>query len=585
MTRQEGDQVREDNVLWTVAGTYESLPKDRLVSQGGLVYSNSLEGLIYKYYDGKKLLHFFRSRVYSGDHDRDLRVLAQLYFDYQLKDLMEEERPGAYAHRLSYLEDVKEKLQEKRDKTFQEEVLYAYIQALDGGLEAGSFYEKTLRDLMKKSPLETDQAIRNLEGIYRSLAWKREAGPGQLSNSQEGRKEKSQARKDQGKDAKILSAQDKVKETDSLEKYTIEAAEFTGVLLMDEEVQALEEAAGDPGQSQSPFDPKIHEKVIQHYGQASQEGSRLLSLEEKICRGIHQGIRLHRTKGHYLQDMKSAYYQSLAQDQEKKNLQAFQDKATIYRRNINQLKSLLKKTLLDQSQEGSQRSRSGDLESAWVWQEVVLDNHQVFRNHLAQEPGQFTVDLLMDASGSQEDHQEDVAIQAYILAQALVALHIPTRVLGFHNLYNYLVIEEYRDYQDGIQENRQIFRYQATGSNRDGLALAYLYESMKKDPNRQSLLVVLSDGRPNDRIHLGLSADQTSPGLNYEDQEALDDTAQMVLNLRLKGIQVLGVFTGQEEDLAKELKIYGKDFAYIKDMDRFSIVVGKFFKSFVERWR
>ncbi|WP_099208085.1 hypothetical protein [Urinicoccus timonensis] len=584
MTRQERDQIRQDNILWTVAGTYENLPQDRMLSRGGLVYRSALEGLIYKHYEGKKLLNFFRSQVYSRSHDQDLRVLAQLYFDYQLKDLMEGERPGAYAHRLAYLEDLKEKLKEKKDRTFQEELLYAYIQALGGGLQLEP-YKEILRRLMRKSPLETGRAIQDLERIYRSLAWDQEEGPRRLPSFEKGQEEKSQAREDKTKEAKILPAKDKVKETESLEKYTVEAAEFTGVLLMDEEMQALEEAAGDLGQAQSPFDPKIHEKVIQHYGQASQERSQLLALEEKICQGIHQGIRLHRTKGHYLQDMKSSYYQSLAQDQEKKNLQAFQDRATIYRRNINQLKSLLKKTLLDQSQEESQRSRSGDLEAAWVWQEVILGNKQVFRNRLAQEPGQFTVDLLMDASGSQEDHQEDVAIQAYILAQALVALHIPTRVLGFHNLYNYLVIEEYRDYRDGIQENRQIFRYQATGSNRDGLALAYLYESMKKDPNRRSLLVVLSDGRPNDRIHLGLAADQRSPGLNYEDQEALEDTAQMVLNLRLKGIQVLGVFTGQEEDLDKEVKIYGRDFAYIKDMDRFSIIVGKFFKSFVERWR
>lgn len=53
MTRQERDQIRQDNILWTVAGTYENLAQDRILSRGGLVYRNALEGLIYKYYEGK----------------------------------------------------------------------------------------------------------------------------------------------------------------------------------------------------------------------------------------------------------------------------------------------------------------------------------------------------------------------------------------------------------------------------------------------------------------------------------------------------------------------------------------------------
>lgn len=158
-------------------------------------------------------MNFFRSQVYSRTYNQDLRVLAQVYFDYQLKDLMEEERPGAYAHRLSYLEGLKELLKSKEDKTFQEEVLYGYIQALAKGPGAKSPYKEILRSLMRKSPLETGRAIQDLERVYQSLDWDQEEGPRRLPNFQEGQEEKSQVREDKAEEAKILSAKDKVKET------------------------------------------------------------------------------------------------------------------------------------------------------------------------------------------------------------------------------------------------------------------------------------------------------------------------------------------------------------------------------------
>ena len=41
---------------------------------------------------------------------------------------------------------------------------------------------------------------------------------------------------------------------------------------------------------------------------------------------------------------------------------------------------------------------------------------------------------------------------------------------------------------------------------------------------------------------------------------------------------MLGVFAGEEEDLAAEKKIFGKDFAYIRDLSGFANVVGHYLK-------
>ena len=62
---------------------------------------------------------------------------------------------------------------------------------------------------------------------------------------------------------------------------------------------------------------------------------------------------------------------------------------------------------------------------------------------------------------------------------------------------------------------------------------------------------------------------------------AVRDTAIEVRRARQQGIMVLGVFTGKERDLPAEKLIYGKDFAYIKDINRFADLVIKYLKQVI----
>ena len=57
---------------------------------------------------------------------------------------------------------------------------------------------------------------------------------------------------------------------------------------------------------------------------------------------------------------------------------------------------------------------------------------------------------------------------------------------------------------------------------------------------------------------------------------AINDTATEVRHLRNLGVSVLGVFAGEEKDLSTEKKIFGKDFAYIRNISNFSRIVGKY---------
>ena len=90
----------------------------------------------------------------------------------------------------------------------------------------------------------------------------------------------------------------------------------------------------------------------------------------------------------------------------------------------------------------------------------------------------------------------------------------------------------------------------------------------------KKIMIVLSDGKPNDKINLGTKGFFEVDGQDYVDDLAIKDTAQEVFNMKLRGKYVLGIFTGQEEDLEVEKKIFGRDFAYVKNYDRFSKIIG-----------
>ena len=86
---------------------------------------------------------------------------------------------------------------------------------------------------------------------------------------------------------------------------------------------------------------------------------------------------------------------------------------------------------------------------------------------------------------------------------------------------------------------------------------------------------MLSDGRPNDIIVNRPGSRNPAP---YYGDYAVGDTATEVRKARSLDVRVLGVFAGEEEDLAAERKIFGKDFAYIRQIRNFSPVVGRYLK-------
>ena len=152
---------------------------------------------------------------------------------------------------------------------------------------------------------------------------------------------------------------------------------------------------------------------------------------------------------------------------------------------------------------------------------------------------------------------------------------IPHRVSGYCAFWGYTVLQRFRDYEDAREANKRIFAFRAYANNRDGLALKTVCASLTERPEGHKILIVLSDGRPCD---ISIKRTGIRQPVIYDGEEAIKDTASEVRRARNQGISVIGVFVGSEEDLPAEKKIFGKDFAYIRNISNFSHVVGTFLR-------
>ena len=141
------------------------------------------------------------------------------------------------------------------------------------------------------------------------------------------------------------------------------------------------------------------------------------------------------------------------------------------------------------------------------------------------------------------------------------------------------MIQRVREYDAPRTENKNVFHYRTSSNNRDGLAIRAAGESLLQRAEENKILIILSDGRPNDIV---VNRPNSKNPQSYCGDYAVRDTAFEVRNLRNKGVFVLGVFTGKEEDLKAEQKIFGKDFAYISAIENFSNIVGIYLKRLLE---
>lgn len=196
------------------------------------------------------------------------------------------------------------------------------------------------------------------------------------------------------------------------------------------------------------------------------------------------------------------------------------------------------------------------------------DGRVFYKNSLPNETPELAVGLLLDESGSMSwgDRATYARTTAVILHDFCVAMKIPVMVYGHSTgsdsvaLYSYAEFESY--------DNRDKYRLMDISSrseNRDGAALRYVMERLKKRPEEVKLLILVSDGQPSDGSYYGSGAEADLRGIKAECDKA----------------HIMLVAAGIGDDKPVLERIYGNSFMDITDLNLLPIQLAEKIKKYI----
>lgn len=566
---------RLKNIIWTVCQDYtlEAKPdvETYLISKPLALYDGIKQGAFAKYFHKEEMSGYLLRKIYLHASESALLRIAQLCVEAAVYRKVSQERPGVREIAAKAHEDVLDLQFEKLNHSADGRLVNERMRAMLGGSESVQprmrKYLKILRDL--EGAEETMDVIRATDYLYNEVAdphFEKKYGSLEdvLAVTYEDLLESDWR---QFLDEELYQ--------EGMEQY-LKTIEDRMTSLCENDWKQRDDTHPDAPRIQI-VSPEALEKVYT-YVEKNFGKTYLSALEEKrinrqFCRGIHSDCSLYFTDGILHSPVVHNYQYEYALKQTAKNKHVYYDKHRIVKQNISVLTALLKKAYTMREQDTSELSDRGTLIPTLLWKVGRTSDARLFRREFPAQEQDFVVDILIDASGSQRCRQEEVALQAYILSASLSNVKIPHRVMSYCTFWDYTVMQRYREYEEPAEADERIFEFSTSSNNRDGLALAAAGDELMRRPEDGKILIVLSDGRPYDVILNRPNVRNPKP---YMGAYAVSETASAVRKMRGEGIKVLGVFVGEEKDLDAEKRIFGKDFAYIRDVRKFSDVVGRY---------
>lgn len=567
------------NLLWTVSGDYQLDMKPDvslfLRSKAIALYDGIKQGALARYYDKDMLGLYLVKKIFLQAGENELTFVAQLCIEEAIGDKICEERPGIRDMQRQCMEDILEQefdiLPDLRDIPGRLKVA-----VLRRRLNNGEWHvEKKLQpfmELIERAGNSTDtlELIRVIDELYNRLMDPNfESMHGTLE----------QVLAVTMEDLTEYSWEDFLSEEmyeEVLESYAEQLTNSVSGLENSAVTEEMEEKR-QKKRSVKVVTPEMLEKAYTYvelnYGKSYLSEAEEKKINYQMCRGIHSDCSLYFTEGILKNPVKSNYQYEYAKRLRNKNIWLYHDKHRIVKHNITVLTETLRKSLVLRSETQTVLSDRGMIVPSRLWRIGRTNDAKLFQQELKGEISDFVVDVLIDASGSQMKRQGDVALQAYIISEALSNVDIPYRVMSFCTFWDYTIMHRFRRYDDPRSENDNIFNYVTSSNNRDGLAIRTAGYDLLQREEEKKIMIILSDGRPYDVIINRPNAKNPEP---YQGKAAIADTATEVRRLRNLDVSVLGVFAGEEKDLATEKKIFGKDFAYIRDIANFSKIVDRY---------
>lgn len=211
-------------------------------------------------------------------------------------------------------------------------------------------------------------------------------------------------------------------------------------------------------------------------------------------------------------------------------------------------------------------TKAGRLLEQKAWRMPVLGDTEIFEKSGDEVESSVTADILLDASASRSAGQEEIASQAYIISKALKYVHIRCRIMDFHSLRGYTVLQILKDYDS--DDSRGIFQYSAAGWNRDGLAVSLAGRLMgeQKGQDEHRIFLIMTDASPSDSTKVPPQGKDVFMH-TYGGETGLADTEESIKELKKNGIMCGAVFTGPDLYVENAKRIYGSNFVRVQRLE------------------
>ena len=570
-------QNRVRNLMWTVSGDYsldirldvESFEKSRYIS----LYDAVKQGAFARYFDKDALALYVVKKTFLGADERNLMLFAQTCVDAAVYRRAVQERPGVADIRRRAFSDTIEFDYRRLTESLAGMLKFTMMKkTLDPAYRTTRKLEEAAASVQAlEEASDTMDIIRTVDGLYNRLL-------DQTFEQKSGTLEE------------VLSVtleelaeygwRDFLKDTASEESFDDYMRRLSQSMTRtaEEEQEEKEDERDRPAHVVKVTEEdlkKVYSYVELNFGKSYLNPLESRRLNYRLCRGPHADCSLYFTEGILKNPVRNNYQYQYALRQTEQNRRVYSQNHNLARKNISILSDILRQALVRRSETEYTRDDHGQIVPNLLWKVGRTNDRRLFSRILGRHSSDFVVDVLIDASGSQRVRQSKVALQGYIISRALSNVFLPHRVMSFCTFWDYTVLHRFRDYDDDRSSDKNIMEYTTSSNNRDGLAIRAAAEGLLGRQEENKILIVLSDGRPNDII---VNRPNSKNPHSYGGDYAVQDTAGEVRKVRGMGISVLGVFAGKEADLAAEKKIFGKDFAYIRDIANFSNVVGEYLK-------
>lgn len=177
---------------------------------------------------------------------------------------------------------------------------------------------------------------------------------------------------------------------------------------------------------------------------------------------------------------------------------------------------------------------------------------------LPQDLPEMAISILVDHSGSMHGERINASMKAsMLLYDFATSINIPVAVAG-HNVrisgqeITYYTYTDFRKVSDN--EKYRLAKMKACSCNRDGAALEIAANLLARRPEEVKLLIIISDGQPNDH--------------GYGGEGAATDLKEIVRKYKKQGVETIAAAIGSDKERIKE--IYGEgSFIDIEDLDKF----------------